>query len=251
MENGKQTQSQDVGFLDESAGQGYEGVKTNIPRIKILHFTSPEVLPGDEHVEGAVAGSFFNTVTKRVYGQTIEVIPVKALDVWLEFLPQDKGGGFRGRHAVGSLPIAGDIFSKAYTTEGNEIQEATEFYCLVVDEMEQGLVLLSLTGSSIKHGRSWATRIATVKLPSGKIQPFYGSAWKLTTALNQNNQGKWFTIGVKNATNVERTRFITKDEFEGHVKPSIEFCGELAKALLSGSTSSSQAALPPPEESAF
>lgn len=242
----KENEKEEVGFLEGLSGQGFDGVKTNIPRLKILHFTSPEVLPGDEHVEGAVAGAFYNTVTKRVYGPSIEVIPVKALDVWLEFTPSDKGGGFKGRHAVGSVTITGDLFTKAYTPEGNEIQEATEFYCLVADEMAQGLVLMSLTGSSIRHGRTWATKISTVKLPSGKIEPFFGSVWKLSTSLNQNAQGKWYTIGMNKATNAERVRFINAEEYSEAVKPAVEFCGNIAKALVSGS---SQAALPAPEDS--
>lgn len=250
MESGKNVdQTTDVGFLDAESGKGFEGAKSSTVRVKILHFTSPEVLPGDEHVEGAVAGAFFNTATKRVYGQSIEVIPVKSLDVWLEFAPQSQGGGFKGRHAVGSKQITGDIYSKAYTIEGNEIQEATEFYCLVADELDQGIVLLSLTGSSIKHGRTWVTRIGTTKLPSGKVQPFYGSVWKLTTALNQNNQGKWFTLGVKNATNAERVRFINRGEWEGKVKPAVDFCDAIAKQLIA--SGGGHAALPAPDDSEY
>lgn len=215
--------NEDVGFLDAHSGEGTHDVKTSSPMIKILHFTSPEVLPGDAHVKDAVAGSFFNTVTKKVYGPSLEVVPIKAVNVWLEYAPKDKGGGFRGRHAIGSIPVIGDLYTGAYTKDGNEITEALEFYCLVEGEMEQGLVLLSLTGSSIRHGKAWATRIATVKLPSGKIQPFYGSSWKLTTSLNQNAKGQWYTIGLNKGTNAERVRFINKDEYNDFVSGAVEF----------------------------
>jgi hypothetical protein len=238
----------EVGFLDVMSGDGTHDIKTAAPMLKILHFISPEVLPGDAHVKDAVAGAFFNTATKRVYGNTIEVVPVKAVPVWLEYVPKDKGGGFRGRHAVGSVPVIGDLYTGAYTKGGNEVVEALEFYCLVTDEMDQGLVLLSLTGSSIKHGKTWGTRIATVKLPSGKVQPFYGSKWKLTTALNQNAQGQqWYTLGQGKGTNAVRTAFINAEEYTQYVQPAVEF----AKAFAIMAPSGGQALLSAPEEAEF
>lgn len=244
MEDGKTT---DVGFLDAMSGDGTHDVKTNAPMLKILHFTSPEVLPGDAHVKDAVAGAFFNTVTKRVYGASLDVLPIKAVNCWLEYAPKDKGGGFRGRHAVGSIPVIGDLYTGAYTKDGNEIIEALEFYCLVKDEMDQGIVLLSLTGSSIRHGKAWATRIATVKLPSGKVQPFYGSFWKLTTALNQNAKGQWYTIGLNKGTNAERLAFITQKEYTDHVAPAVEF----AKMFSIAAPAGGMLAIAAPEETEY
>lgn len=240
-----------IDFLEEESGKGFEGVDTNIPRIKILHFTSPEVLPGDEHVENAVAGAFFNTVTKKVYGNSLSVIPIKSIRVWLEWGSKEQGGGFRGRHLPGSIQIVGDIFTGAVTVSGNDVQEAMEIYCLISGEEAQGPVLLSLTGASIRHGKNWMTSIATTMLPSGKPQPFYGSIWKITTALNKNAQGQWYTIGVKNATNAEAVRFINKEEFGSYVKPAVEFCDGLVKSLLAAPKAAEGKALPAPQDSEY
>jgi hypothetical protein len=240
-------QNADVSYLDAKTGEGYEGIKTSLPRIKILHFTSPVVLDGDEHVDGAKAGMFFNTVTKKIYGRTLEFIPVKALSVWLEWAPRDQGGGFRGRHAVGSLPITGDLYKEAFTKEGNEIKEALEIYGLIPDELDQGLVLLSLSGASIKHGVNWGTKIGTAHLPSGKIQPFYGSVWELELNLNKNAKGQYYTLGIANKTTIEWSRFISRSEWENHVEGAVEFSKNITSMLNSGTVREGQAALPAPD----
>ncbi len=250
-EKRKEAVPTETDFLDERSGEGFEGVKSVLPRIKILHFTSPPVPEENpEHVEGAKAGMFFNTVTKKVYGKTLEMIPIKALSVWLEWAPQDLGGGFRGRRAPGSIPVTGDMYRKMFTNEGNEIKEALEIYGLIPDELDQGLVLLSLSGASIKHGINWGTKIGTVRLPSGKIEPFFGSVWELVLCLNKNAMGQYYTLGVQNKTTVEWVRFIRREEWEKIVSPAVEFCSNLQK-MLSGGTGGPQAALPAPDDSEY
>jgi hypothetical protein len=237
----------ETSFLDDVAGEGFEGIKSSIPRIVMLQPLSRAVQEGDEHVEGAKPGVFMNTVTKKIYGKTLSFIPVKALSVWQEWAPMDSGGGFRGRHQVGSIPITGDLFKKAYTNEGNEIREAMEIYGIIPEEMDQGLVLLSLSGASIKHGVNWGTKIGTIRLPSGKIQPFYGSVWELELTMNKNAKGSYYTIGAQNKTNVEWERFITRDEYNDVVHPAVEFCGNLVKMLLSADATPGQKAIAAPD----
>lgn len=219
-------------YLDEDSGKGYDGVKTNNPRIKIAHFTTPEVLPGDEQIKGLEAGMFFNTVTKKIYGKTLSFLPVKPVRVWLERTPKEAGSKFRGKHFPYSIPIVGDLFSGARTLEGNVIQEAVEVYGYIEGEMELGMVCLSLTGDSVRHTDAWMTQTKLIKTPSGKIAALYAGFWELTLEINSNDKGKWFTFGKNKVTNAKFKRFATAEEIQMFVRPSVALCENYIRTLM-------------------
>lgn len=211
-------------FLDEVSGQGFEGMGQNdfaIPFLKILQSNSPEVNEADKdtYVSGAKAGTFFNSVTKRIYGSEINLIPIKYDRIWLAWAPER--GGLRGRYLPGSIEIDGDFFSEegARDSEGNEISDTMVFYCLVADHIDEGLIVFSLASSGLKHGKAWNELISLQRLPSGKRAPFFGSVWKMTLAGNKNKKGSWYQIGTKN-TNAEKIRDITEIEYTNFIKPA-------------------------------
>jgi hypothetical protein len=61
--------------------------------------------------------------------------------------------------------------------------------------------------------------IRMTRLPSGAIAPYFSSVWQLSTVINKNDRGQWFSIGTKNSL-IERVRFITKADFESFVAPA-------------------------------
>lgn len=202
-------------FLNSEAGQGYDGMGADqfAPVfINILHSTAPEQQEGTpEYVPGAKFGDFFNSMTRKSYGKSIEVVPLKCEEAWLEWAPNN--GGLRGRHAPGSIKVTGDPYGKQFTDSGNEIIEYMMFYVLVVGEFENGVAVFSLKKSGMKHGKTWNTRIRSVKLPNGAMAPYYSSVWKLTSMLNKNDKAQtWYNIGVGKTTGAERVRFITPDD---------------------------------------
>ena len=204
-------------YLDELAGQGYEGLRTSdyvMPFLRVLQANSPEVAEGDPaYVPGAKPGVFFNTLTKEVYGSTIEVLPIRQDVVWLEYTPKvgDKRGDFQGKHSVGSVSVMGNVYDGMHRTDnGNDIKETLVFYVLLKGRETDLPLVFSLTSSMIKHGKAWNSLIYTVRTPSGKQAAYFSSYWRLSLVLEIGDKGRWFNIGLRSA-NVERTGFVSRD----------------------------------------
>jgi hypothetical protein len=225
--------------MDGMAGAGYEGMTAQdvqIPFLRILQALSPQVTEGgDEFVPGAKPGYFFNSLTNRVYGNSISLIPVKFETLWLEWTTGERGK-LVARHAPGSITIIDGPNYKKYTESGNEIVETMMFYCLVAGATEEGVIIFSLSKTGIKHGKRWNTLISTTKLPNGKTAPYFSSVWTLKTQLNKNEKGVWYTLGVKSVSNIARERFITKDEFTMAVQPALDVLKDVGtqKAIAAG-----------------
>lgn len=235
----------DIGFMNELAGQGFEGMTAGdfpVPFIKILTNGCPEVTEGREaYMEGAKPGMFLNTATKELYKE-LQVIPVKYEPMWTEWKPNR--GAFVARHAPNSIPVIGDPFTGMTTKDGNEVVDNMVYYVLIVGQLKKGLHVLSLRGSGIRHGKNWNRMIADLCLPldpskpegptnlygkqaTGKPCPFFGGVWKLTLHFNENDDGVWWTLGVKKDTKgVEFVRYISKEDYD-------EYVGKERKALAS------------------
>lgn len=226
-------------FLDGLAGAGYEGMSAQdvqIPFLRILQALSPQVTEGgDEYVEGAKPGYFFNTLTKKVYGNTVSLIPVKFETSWLEWTNGERGK-LVGRYAPGSITVVDGPNYRKFTEAGNEIVETMTFYCLVAGAIEDGIIIFSLSKTGIKHGKRWNTLISTTKLPNGKMAPYFSSVWTLKTQLNKNEKGAWYTLGVKSVSNIARERFITKEEYTDGVQSALEVLKDVGtqKAITAG-----------------
>jgi len=208
-------------YLNEHAEEGFENLESNdfvIPFLRILQKLSPQVdIDAPEYVKGAKPGLFFNTVNNKIYGNKIELIPITFKKVWLEWLPER--GGLVGRHKPFSIKVDTSKFTK-WTVQGgiNIVTECLLFYCLIVDHVEDGPIVFSLSSTGIKHGKNWNTQIMMTRLPNGKRAPYFSSVWEVTVIKNENNQGVWFQIGSKK-TAIVRKRFISNKEFANFVFP--------------------------------
>ncbi len=208
-------------FLDDVAGDGFQGMGASdyaIPFLKILQALSPECTKGDpSYIPGAEAGVFFNSLTKRIYGAEISLVPLLYEPLWLVWAP--KRGGLKGRYAPGAIPTVGSVFDEdgLKDEEGNSVVDTMNFYCLVEGHLEDGPIVFSLSSSGLKHGKNWNSQILLSRLDSGKRAPYYASVWKLSLVLNSNDDGKWYQIGTK-TTNISRARFITPDEYTSFIK---------------------------------
>jgi hypothetical protein len=242
-------QDEDLDFLDDDAGKGYDSSKSTIPRILIMQPAPPsQYIEGSEdYIPGAKPGCFLNSATKDVY-KDLEIIPVFMQRVWLEWVPKDLGGGFRGKHKPNSIHIIGDLYKGARTVNGNEIKEALEIYGLIPKHMDDGPVLLSLTSTAIKYGDLWIEKNKMERTPKGNIPPIFGSVWKLSTKLNKNKQGQWFSIGIDKSVLAERVRWISREEYE-EVKKTVEYLeSAVTQFLLPEDGSNGQAYLTAPDE---
>ncbi len=209
-------------FLDEMAGQGFDNITQDdraLPFLRVLQPLSPQLDEDEsEYIKGAKVGQFFNTVTNRVYGAEINLIPVRFQRTWLEWLPERKG--LVGRHAPGSIEVDRTKFSE-WLYNGNVIQDTFMFFCLIPDHIEEGPIVYALQSSGIKHAKNWNTNIIMKTLPSGKQAPYFSGIWHLIVSKEKNDQGTYYQIGGK-SSNIEFQRFIKKQEYLDYVSPAFE-----------------------------
>lgn len=222
---------EDIGFMEEIAGQGYENIgqeDISTPYLKVAQALSPELdKEEDAYIEALEVGMFFNSLTSKVYGREINLIPVHYEKSWMEWKPDR--GGLVGKHEPFSIQVDKTDFSK-WKYGNNIISDTLMFYCFVEGHMEDGPLVYALTGSGIRHGKNWNTQIMMTKLPSGSRAPYFSSVWKLNTTKQKNEQGTWYQIGGKKS-NIVRSRFITSKEYTELIAPIREDLNRLTSSV--------------------
>ena len=207
----------------DDAGLGTGGLSIDeqrLPRLMILHMSSPQCLRGHEaHVPGAQAGNLFNTATQEVYDgdQGIEFLSCWREKVYTAWAPREEGGGFRGEfrpddptvvraiHAnVQRLGARRGRFGKIpFRSDDGEDLELTEQWNLgmiygapTLTPATAQRVMMPLTSTKIRTFVLWVQRADAVEYVStdGKRQrpPSWGQRWRLTTASMNNNKGSWY-----------------------------------------------------------
>ena len=102
---------------------------------------------------------------------------------------------------------------------GNEVQELYIYAVMLPEHPEAGVLLFNPTVGSMRTCKSWNTQLKSQLLPNGTQAPIYACAWDLASDLVDNPAKK----GAKMAkfVKVQRGSFISKDLFEGAVKPQL------------------------------
>lgn len=205
----------------EGVSSGFEGTDSTTfktPFVKILQALSPELKKSDsKYLSEAEPGLFCNSATQELY-QSIDIIVLKVEHSLLSWKPNR--GGFVGRH---SKSMEESIIGKRdglqkWDTEGNEIMDTIEFFCLNHKDPTD-MFILSLSAASFKHARTFATRLRMLKANGKPVNVSWAGIWRISTVEETNEKGSWFTIG----STPEFIRFITKEEKEFFVLPAKEF----------------------------
>lgn len=216
----KDEEIKNVDFLNEHAGKGFENINQDdlkIPFLRILQKLSPQVDEKDpNYIKGAQPGMFFNTVTQKLYGKEVNLIPIKYEKVWLEWKPNR--GGFVARHEPYSIVVDQSNFAE-WKYNGNIIQETLNFFVFIAGKLDEGPLVFSLSSTGIKHGKNWNTQIVHTRLPSGKQAPYFSSIWNISSIACTNAQGTWYQIGDTTSL-IKRIRFISKEDFEKFINPT-------------------------------
>ena len=173
----------------ENAGAGWETTTQEdftVPRIKQLQSLSPECEEGgDAQVEGAKAGLFFNTVTKELLVD-FNFILVRREHVYVEWIPEDAGGGFVGVHQMDS-PIVADAKANAVgrdlkTEAGNDLIDTFEMCLGILNEdgtEVDDFAMMSMTVTKQRPYRDMMTRLRTLK--GSKSIPLFAHRQSMVT----------------------------------------------------------------------
>jgi hypothetical protein len=202
------TEPTGVANLDygEHAGAGFEGqtsADSKIPFLLLLQGLSPQV-GGPKAVPGASPGKFMNSVSERVYGDSVLFVPAKREKSYVEWVPRAQGGGFVGRHAVDS-----DLVARAKEKAGpkafgklkhpdseNELVETVYLYGVVCDgERPADPVVVAFKSTALAPLRAWNTRVKTTQIPvAGRKQtpPLFAHLTRVSTVSQSNKKGTFF-----------------------------------------------------------
>ena len=85
----------------DTAGEGasFDSSEMQIPFVRILQALSPQLnKKKPEFIEGASSSDMYNTVTGQHWDgeEGLVVVPCYQTTKYLEFVPRDQGGGFKG-----------------------------------------------------------------------------------------------------------------------------------------------------------
>lgn len=199
---------------DEFAGETGAGLEGTRPEerkpsfLYLLHSMSKATNRGmSEHVDGAEAGMFYSTGSKRVFDE-VDFIPIKRETTYVEWIPVESGGGLVGTHEPDSdfvrryIKTDRDRFRKIVTEEGNQLVQTQTLYALAgpagfttIEEAE--LVAIPFTSIKIPHYTGWFDAVKRIVYlgPDGPVHPnIYRHRWRLSSEFEQ----KWKPSGAWN-----------------------------------------------------
>jgi hypothetical protein len=174
-----------------------------IPFVRLLQALSPQLNKKKaEYIEGASAGDAFNNVTSQHWDgeKGVTVIPCFQTTKYLEFVPRDMGGGYKGEIPANSplLQQTTRSGSKEILPSGNELVKSDQHFCLIVEEdgsfqpaggrhevdPAQGQPPLEDTDRHAE-GEEPEDRCAMV------TPPVFATMWRLYSVEESNDQGSW------------------------------------------------------------
>ena len=200
----------------ETAGEGssYSSEEMQIPFVRLLQPMSPQLnKKKPEFIAGAEQGDAFNTVTGQFWPgeEGIKVIPCYQNTEYLEFVPRDLGGGYKGTVPLGD-PLINQTKregSKEILPNGNELVKSDQHYCLVLDDGgSYQPAIIDMKSASLKVSRQWKSKISMQKVQHPKtgqvVKPaVFATIWRLRSVEETNDQGSWNNWATDHVSLVE------------------------------------------------
>ena len=168
-----------------------------------------------------------NTVTNENYGPTVRVIPLAFKAVWVErskdppHLTVDR---FKPKsidvYRESPNPGARGFPMMINPSTGNKVEELFVYACLLVNNLNAGIIYLSPTIRSMRTCKSWNALLRCQRLSSGKAAPIYAFSWDLTLDLVQNPmQPNNPNEKIAKFVRVDKAEIVSTDLFYTTVKP--------------------------------
>jgi len=176
--------------------EGFEDLNSQtmaIPFLKLAQDLTPETKKAKPvFIQGLEPGMFFNSVTKKIYGNELKVIIIKFECIYIEWKPDR--GGFVGYHSPeNARKLAVDqTFGAWKTKEGNDLQEYYTYYCLIVGEEHFGPIVYSMTSSAIKVAKQLNRALTTQMMDNGKRALPYYLIFDLESVHVEKDANDWF-----------------------------------------------------------
>lgn len=189
--------------LGQDSGRGFEEATRDafaIPFLAILQDLSPQTkkkMAG--YIEGAKPGQIYQSVSQAVEDQ-VRVIPCHFSQVFIEWIPRDKGGGFVAAYD----PITGAAKARTAVRDGgrntlpngNELYDTRQHFVLQVNaDGTTHPALMAMKSSGLKISRRWMSQMqsATIEVNGALISPpMFAWSYLVGTEEEANDQGSWY-----------------------------------------------------------
>lgn len=174
--------------------RGSENVSTAdliIPRLELVQALSPI----KEEDSSAKDGDIYNSVTKQIYGQAINLIPVFYRKEYLIWAIREKGkpqpvDSFKGAHQT---PDAAHLVIEGFENPDDyEVIDTPQQFCLLVQEdgtTEE--VVVSMSRTKNKVSRKWNSLI---RMAGGDR---FGKVYSLYSVKEKNAYGTFYNFDVE------------------------------------------------------
>lgn len=216
-------------YLDEVAGQGFENMSSNetaVPRLLIAQAMSDVVQNGT-----IPAGHFYNSISGKDYGDSLDVIVCHFQKVWVEW--KKNQGGYVATHEIGSIEVTGDNYKglehKDADGNVNDVIETWMYLVVLPDHLEDGYLIFGSTRGNLKYLKGWNTQMKYLRTPSGKPAPLFSSVWTMTTGKDTNKKGNtYYSCNKEGKSSIAWKGWTSKDMFLSYVSPARAIAGQAA-----------------------
>jgi hypothetical protein len=194
------------------AGQSDNVDDRGTPLLYIAQSTSKAVKKNrPEYVEGLEPGKVFINLTGRHYDAENEgflFYPCFFRVNWLEWTPQDDGGGFHGSHPRDTPLIKsakpftdkdGNVRRDIFVMDnGHELKLTHHYYGLLDDGWRPIIIPMSSTQLGCSQRFQALIGDQKVKTSSGKVvtKPGFWNGYRLRTVPASNDNGDWYKLTV-------------------------------------------------------
>lgn len=200
--------------LMADSGKGFEEANKDayaIPFLTLLQDLSPQTkkkMPG--YIEGAKPGQIFQSVSLELFDD-VRVIPCHYSQVFIEWIPRSKGGGFVASYdpVEGAKKALTGIRDGGKLTlpNGNELADTRQHFVLVVakDGLVAAPALLALKATGLKVSRRWMAQMRSAMIEvNGRLiePPMFAWSYRLTAEEEANEQGSWYAWSITDRTAV-------------------------------------------------
>lgn len=167
----------------------------SVPWLTIAQGLTKKAMKGSaEYVQGLEPGMFFNSVDSTVYGAKVKVSVIKFLKTYKE-VTDEKDGKFVGsltrEQYEQNLKTYGRDYKAVRTPAGNLQKEQYNYFVILADYPEAGLLRLGISPGGFGACRTWNNG-----LQSFKPGYLYAGIWEIELRMNESDKGAFYTIGV-------------------------------------------------------